>query len=61
MILCECECDGATVVEAKPKCSDLQEEDALTSVSCSDDGMVDYDGNGVDCASTCGEVCDPST
>jgi hypothetical protein len=48
-------------VEAKPKCSDLQEEDALTSVSCSDDGMVDYDGNGVDCASTCGEVCDPST
>eukprot|EP00985_Skeletonema_marinoi_P019346 scaffold11057_cov66-Skeletonema_marinoi.AAC.4 len=56
---CECECDETTdaVVEATPKCSDLQEEDALTSVSCSDDGMVDYNATIGSCDTICETAC----
>lgn len=56
---CECECDGTEVEQAKDKCSILQEEDAASSVSCADGGMVDYNGTGGDCDSTCNAVCNP--
>jgi len=51
---CECDCVGATVVEAEVECMKLQEEDAPTEVSCAAQGAAEYSEN----CDTCDAYCD---